>query len=143
MMTDRKFVTNLRPTMVQKTEFAGNYGISRREGTRVQWAREIVARGLGRGESDDALTDDASTYGQAGTGHSPPSSIGNSTWRMLKLEDRWRRPRTWVEPVEPGTEREGRGRTRENRTKPCSCLSLEGIEMLNHHRILASDCDCR
>ncbi|KAF8335161.1 hypothetical protein F5887DRAFT_1063413 [Amanita rubescens] len=50
---------------------------------RVQRAREIVARRLGRRDSGDG-TDSASTSARAGTGYSPPSSIGDSTWRTLR-----------------------------------------------------------
>lgn len=50
---------------------------------RVQRAREIVARRLGRRDSGDG-SDGASTSARAGTGYSPPSSIGDSTWRTLR-----------------------------------------------------------
>jgi hypothetical protein len=92
----------------------------------VQRARDIAVRRLGRGDSDDASTDGASISTQAGQLHC-----------RFNVEDRWRRPRTWVEP---GTEieREERWRTREKRTKPRSCLSLRSCKSRN-----SGECDSR
>lgn len=120
---------------------------------RVQRAREIVARRLGRGDSDDASTDGASTSARAGTGYSPPSSIGDSTWRTLRTAGDDRGPGrsgSGLSQFSRVLRGRGEGEREDEREEDEAALLLipalvEGIEardvqeILNRHGILASD----